>query len=233
MSESRLRSGSPKGSDLILSTRQALQAELSDIRKSSINFFIPFAMERSPTGKLLPRLSDEAERNLKQCHRNTARSAVRVLKPLVFGYTLHPSRSRIKHDRYPSPPPGMTKHVWPLPRTDKRKLVPARNRFGEMHTRAHSMDFINYEAISQKQHITGVDMSKALARDKEVGVDLEEVLGKMAFKLPDHVRKFKGFYEGSGLKSNGMEKPQTLFKEGNVLTDDIQKRMHEIKQHLV
>ena len=75
-------------------------------------------------------------------------------------------------------------------------------------------------------------MSKALARDKEVGVDLEEVLGKMAFKLPEHIRKFKGFFEGSGLKSNGMEKPQSLLKEGDVLTDDIQKRMQVIKQHL-
>jgi len=75
-------------------------------------------------------------------------------------------------------------------------------------------------------------MSKALARDKEVGVDFEEVLGRTAYKLPEHVRKFKGFYEGSGLKSTGLEKPQTLFKEGDVLTDDIQKRMQTIKQHL-
>lgn len=232
MSESRLKSSGTKGSVLIRDTHCALQAELRNIRKSSIHFFIPFALERSPTGKLLPRPGEGVERDLKQCHRETARSPIRVLKPLAFGHTIQPSKSRIRHERYPSPPPGLSTHLWPQLPADSHKLPRTRSRFGQVHIRTHSMDFINYEAISRKPHITGVDMSKALARDKEVGVDLEEVLGRMTFKLPEHVRKFKGFYEGSGLKSNGLEKPQTLFKDGEVLTDDIQKRMQTIKLHL-
>lgn len=94
------------------------------------------------------------------------------------------------------------------------------------------MDFISADALNKKKHITGVDMAKLLARDKEVGMDMNELLTDLNDRLPAHVRKFKGFYEASGLKSSGMEKPQVLMRDGDMMTDDIQKRMQALKLHL-
>ena len=179
--------------ELTLRTQESLRAQLQDVKKSTIDFFVPFACERSSTGKLLPPIKESSTLLLKKSISEAPAPQPPVSKPKVaFNSSIVRTKSRVTYDRYPSPPPGIytptVKHLTRSPSFNvKRKET--QSRFRTTHMRVHSTDFINYDSIMQhRNHITGVDMSKALAREKEPEADIEESLNKMTIRLPDHIR---------------------------------------------
>lgn len=220
---------------LTLRTREGLEPLLEDIRKDSIRFFVPFTVERSPTGKLLPPVSESTHVPMKKSFSNVHSTyPVRLHPSVAFNSTTSKTKPRVKHDRFPCPPPG---YYTPEPR-----LLPSHTpilkstvspRFRPPHTRVVSIDSVNYDAIvKDRKHIAGVDMAKSLAREKEKMLDFEVVLNPLTVKLPDHLRKFKGFYDVSGLKSTGMDRPMILEQSSTQLTNQIKERMNSIRRNV-
>jgi hypothetical protein len=73
-------------------------------------------------------------------------------------------------------------------------------------------------------------MAKTLARDKDQMLDAEELLNHWSVKLPDHLRRFKGFYDVSGLKSTGMDRPVVLEQASSQLSNQIKEKMNSIRK---
>ena len=221
---------------LTLRAREALQPLLSDVRRDSIRFFIPFTLERSPTGKLLPLVCESTPVPLKKQNSEQLmgnRDGKQVRPPIAFNSKIDKSKSRVVHERFPSPPPGLytpEPRSTPLPLPMVRKHKP---RFRQQHTRVLSLNSIDYDAIiKDRKHIAGVDMAKTLARDKEQMLDAEELLNHWSLKLPDHLRRFKGFYDVSGLKSTGMDRPVVLEQASSHLSNQIKERMSSIRRNV-
>lgn len=220
---------------LTLRTREALQPLLSDLRRDSIRFFVPFALERSPTGKLLPLASESTPLPLKKQNSQQQLRDIeeKVRPPVAFNTTVKKSKSRVVHERFPSPPPGL---YTPEPSCTPQpvlKLQKAKPRFRPQHTRVYSLNTVDYDAIiKDRKHIAGVDMAKSLARGKDSMPDFEEMLNHWSIRLPDHLRRFKGFYDVSGLKSNGMDRPVVLEQASAQLSTQIKERMNSIRRNV-
>lgn len=221
---------------LTLRTREALQPLLSDLHRESIHFFVPFTLERSPTGKLLPPASESTPLPLKKQHSQQQLRDIEEKQPrppIAFNTTVKKSKSRVVHERFPSPPPGL---YTPEPSSTPHPVLTTHKpkpRFRPQHSRVYSLNSVDYDAIvKDRKHIAGVDMAKALARGKDTMPDCDEMLNHWTVRLPDHLRRFKGFYDVSGLKSNGMDRPVVLEQASAHLSSQIKERMSLIRRNV-
>ncbi len=84
-----------------------------------------------------------------------------------------------------------------------------------------------YQGVDR--HVAVVDMARLTARARAtVLAEEEKWLFAPKFELPEHLRKFKGFYDVSGLDSHKIEDPDTLFAKALTTKSTIKAKIAEI-----
>lgn len=191
--------------------------------------FIPFVNERDATGKLLLRtlMTDEPQRQ----HSAAGFTPRAGKRNAVFFRTADATSPKLKRERYVSPPIAFY-DVCPRPHTIQKRLSmasppPPVPQMG----RARSTDFLNVEEMYRKvdKHVMVVDMARVTARARAQEMTEEEKwLFAPKFELPEHLRKFKGFYDVSGLDTHRIEEPSALFAPAVSMKGTIRSKMKEI-----
>ena len=203
-----------------------------DVRlpKEAQQVFIPFVNERDATGKLLWRtlLTDEPFRP-----HPPAITTPRHSKPnAVFFRTADTTSPKLKRARYVSPPIGFYDvGQRPLTIQKKRLNTAAVIQHSQQMSRARSTDFLNIDEVFRRvdKHVSVVDMARVTARARaQVMTEEEKWLLAPKFELPEHLRKYKGFYDVSGLDTHRIEDPTTLFAPATSMKGTIKSKMKEI-----
>lgn len=200
------------------------------LAKDAQRCFIPFVNERDSVGRLLWRpyspLTAPAQRSVMS---GTLSPRFQKTKP-VFFRTATLTKAKLKRARYVSPPIGFY-NIQPSPKTPTHRpptspVVPI-----PKHRNIRSTDLLNMHEVYHgvDRHVAVVDMARLTARSKAAVLTEEEKwLFAPKFELPEHLRKFKGFYDVSGLDSHKIEDPVTLFSKAAAVKSTIKAKIADI-----
>ena len=189
--------------------------------------FIPYVNERDSVGRLL---SQPYSPYTLQLPRTVLLSPSSPKTKSVFFRTAEVTSAKLKRARYVSPPvgfynpPSSPKAFLHRPPTTSTLPSPK-------HRPLHSTDMLDRQEIytAVDRHVAVVDMARLTARARAAAMTEEEKwLFAPKFELPEHLRKFKGFYDVSGLDSHKIEDPTSLFAKVKATKSTIKAKIAEI-----
>ena len=189
--------------------------------------FIPFVNERDSVGRLL---SHPFSPSSVQSPRTALVSPSAVKTKSVFFRTAEATTPKLKRARYVSPPVGFY-NVLNSPKTPVHRPPTSPTVPSPKHRPLRSTDMLNMHEVYQgvDRHVAVVDMARLTARARAAVLTEEEKwLFAPKFELPEHLRKFKGFYDVSGLDSHKIEDPDTLFAKAITTKSKIKAKIAEI-----
>lgn len=210
---------------------------------TSRNSFVPFVNERDATGKLLKKDQTKSNPVITKKHASSQEilskksnySNLSNTRNVAFLSAVQPNKSRIKRNRYPSPPVGLYHpQETESTRNTKRTSFMKGNSDSSntQYVRVASLDRVDHETGNKNltRRVQGFSMSKQIARNKPEDCKYDD-WQKPKVILPEHLSKYKGMYHQSGFAQLSIEKFPKKFMEISKKQEDlIKQKLTELRE---